>query len=460
MRDRILRALQRSRADFTDIRIEQTWRTLVRYEGPHLENLETSSEVGGIVRCFVGGGWGSAVFNAFDRLEERVADAERIARLVSADLEERFELPPATPVQDEVHVTLQKDPRGVSLQEKQTLAQRYNEQMLHASERIVSTYTTYTDSFKLVTLANSEGTFLIEERPDITLFLAAVARREDTNIQMAFEMVGEAAGYELVENQEEKAEKAARRALQLLEARPVQGGVYTTIVDPELAGVLIHEAFGHLCEADFVAKNPAMRELLAPGRVVGVPELNVIEDGYLPGRRGNYKYDDEGTPRRRVYLVRNGVLEGFLHSRETAARMGGQPTGNARAISYQYEPIVRMRNTYVDRGRASFEEMLQGIERGIYACGSLGGNTGLDQFTFSAAYGYEIVNGQIGEMVRDVVLTGNIFETLHNIDMIGNDLQIFGGAGGCGKYEQQGLPVTDGGPHVRIQNLTIGGRAA
>jgi len=400
------------------------------------------------------------VFNSLEDLSERVADAERIARLVSAEVNERLELPPAPPIQDEVRVSLPKDPRTIPLREKQALLQRYNERMLKESPEIVSTVAAYADSFKVVTIANSEGTYIVEERPDITLFLAALARREDTNIQMAFEMAGEAAGYELVENQEEKAAKAARRALQLLRARPVQGGIYTTIIDPELAGVLIHEAFGHLCEADFIAKNPAMRELLTPGRVVGVPELNVIEDGYIPGRRGNYKYDDEGTPRQRVYLVRNGVLEGFLHSRETAARMGGRPTGNARAISYQYEPIVRMRNTYIGAGQTPFEDMLRDIDRGIYACGSIGGNTGLDQFTFSAAYGYEITNGQIGEMVRDVVLTGNIFETLHNMDRIGNDLQIHGGAGGCGKFEQQGLPVTDGGPHVRIQNLTIGGRTA
>lgn len=460
MRDRILQALERSRADFTDIRIEQTWRTQVRYEGPHLENLEASSEVGGIVRCLVGGGWGSAVFNSLEDLAERVADAERIARLVAAEIGQPFELPPAPPIQDEVRVSLPKDPRAVPLKEKQALLQRYNERMLRESKEIVSTVAVYTDSYKVVTIANSEGTYIVEERPDVTLLLVALARREDTNIQMAFETLGEAAGFELVENQEEKAEKAARRALQLLQAKPVQGGIYTTMIDPELAGVLIHEAFGHLCEADFIAKNPAMRELLTPGRVVGVPELNVIEDGYIPGRRGNYKYDDEGTPRERVYLVRNGVLEGFLHSRETAARMGGRPTGNARAVSYQYEPIVRMRNTYIDQGQATFAEMLRGIDRGIYACGSIGGNTGLDQFTFSAAYGYEIVDGQIGEMVRDVVLTGNIFETLHNVDMIGDDLKIYGGAGGCGKFEQAPLPVTDGGPHVRIQNLTIGGRTA
>jgi TldD protein len=263
-----------------------------------------------------------------------------------------------------------------------------------------------------------------------------------------------------VADSEERAQTAAERAVKLLGAKPVKGGVYSTVLDPQLTGVFIHEAFGHLCEADFISKNPQLQETLRPGRRFGVDELNVVDDGYLPGLRGNYRYDDEGTPRRRTHLIKGGVLQGFLHSRETAARMDSEPTGNARAISYRFEPIVRMCNTYIDRGSASWADILDGIDCGIYACDMFGGNTWLEQFTFSAGYGYEIVNGEIGEMVRDIVLTGNIFETLKNIDRIGDDLKIISGAGGCGKGGQMPLPVTDGGPHIRIQNLTIGGRAA
>jgi TldD protein len=202
-----------------------------------------------------------------------------------------------------------------------------------------------------------------------------------------------------------------------------------------------------------------LQEILKPGRTFGVAELDVVEDGYLPGMRGNFRYDDEGTPRRKTYLIKEGVLQGFLHSRETAARMGTEPTGNARAISYEFEPIVRMRNTYIDKGSATFEQMLKDVDYGVYACRAFGGQTELEQFTFSAGYAYEIVNGQVGQMLRDVVLTGNIFNTLKNIDMIGNDLVIRGSSGGCGKEGQSPLPVTAGAPHVRVQNLTVGGRA-
>ena len=460
MRDRILKTLEQSSADYAEIRVEREWRTKVAYQGRDLENLEASSELGGIVRCLVGGGWGISVFNSLDELGQRVEDAQRIADLVSSRISERVELAPVEPVQDELRVSLKKDPRSVSLQEKQSLLQAYNELLLGYDDRIVSTRARYTDSFKEVTIASSQGTFIVEERPDITLGLRAMAREGDGNVQLATESHGWAVGFEAVEGKEGLARAAAQRALDLLKAKPVTGGVYTTVLDHKLAGVFIHEAFGHLCEADFISKNPTLQEVLKPGRKFGVDELNVVEEGYLPGLRGNFKYDDEGTPRTKTYLIRDGVLEGFMHSRETAARMGVEPKGNARAISYRYEPIVRMRNTYIDQGAVPFDEMIKDVDHGIYACDAFGGQTRLEQFTFSAGYAYEIVNGKVGEMLRDVVLTGNIFETLKNIDRIGDDLQIVSSSGGCGKGGQYPLATTVGSPHIRIQNLTIGGMAA
>jgi TldD protein len=456
----MLKALEQSGADYADIRVEREWRTRVLYQGRDLDNLEASSEMGGIVRCLVGGGWGISVFNSLDELDQRVEDARRIAQLVSGRISEPVELAPVDPVQDEVTVSLQKDPRSVSLQEKQALLEAYNELMLGHGDKIVSTRARYTDSFKEVTIASSQGAFIVEERPDVTLLLGAVARESDQNVQVANESLGWAAGFEAVEGQEDKATNAAQRALDLLKAKPVTGGVYTAVLNHMLAGVFMHEAFGHLCEADFISKNPTLQEVLKPGRKFGVDELNVIEDGYLPGLRGNHKYDDEATPRTKTYLIRDGILEGFMHSRETAARMGAEPKGNARAISYRYEPIVRMRNTIIDQGTVPFDEMIQDVDQGIYACDAFGGQTELEQFTFSAGYAYEIVDGKVGEMLRDVVLTGNIFDTLKNIDRIGDDLKIIGGAGGCGKGGQYPLAVTFGSPHIRIQNLTIGGRAA
>jgi TldD protein len=176
----------------------------------------------------------------------------------------------------------------------------------------------------------------------------------------------------------------------------------------------------------------------------------------MPGLRGSYKYDDEGVPATKIYLIREGKLVGRLHSRETAAKMKEKPTGNARAVSYRFPPIVRMSNTYIEPKSASFDDIISDIKEGVYAKNWYGGTTSMEMFTFSAGEAYMIRNGKLAEALRPVVLTGNVFTTLMNIDAIGNDLEMNQG-GGCGKGEQAPLPVSNGSPHIRIRKCLVGG---
>ena len=228
------------------------------------------------------------------------------------------------------------------------------------------------------------------------------------------------------------------------------------VLDPILAGVFTHEAFGHLSESDFVYENDRMREIMVLGRKFGKPLLNIVDGGAVPGYRGSYKYDDEGIPSTKTYLIKEGVLVGRLHSRETAAKMGERPTGNARAISYSHQPIVRMSNTYIEPGATTFEEMISDIKEGVYAKNWYGGMTSMEMFTFSAGEAYMIRNGKIAELLRPVVLSGNVFTTLENIDAIGNDLDMNQG-GGCGKGGQSPLAVSNGSPHIKISDCLVGG---
>jgi TldD protein len=289
----------------------------------------------------------------------------------------------------------------------------------------------------------------------VTVACMAMAR-EDGNVQQAFESVSEVAGFETALGRQALAETAAGRAVNLLSAPRIKGGRYTVICNPKLAGVFAHEAFGHLSEADFVYANPQAQEMMVLGRRFGQETLTIADDGSVPGLRGSHKYDDEGTPTGRTDLIKDGVLVGRLHSRETAARMGEQPTGNARATGYRYPPIVRMTNTFVEGGETSFEEMIRDVDLGVYACDAFGGQTALENFSFSSAYAYMIRDGEIAEMVRDVILSGNLFVTLNHIDAVGDDFQWMRAGGNCGKG-QGGLPVGIGSPHVRIRDVLIGG---
>ena len=255
--------------------------------------------------------------------------------------------------------------------------------------------------------------------------LLAMAR-DGMNVQQAYHSVGDLRGFNNVQNQEQKCEEVTKRAVDLLTAKPVTGGKYTVIIDPKLCGVFVHEAFGHLSEADFIYENAKLREIMVIGKRFGFEDLSIVDDGSMVGEAGYNKYDSEGTPTQKTFLIKNGILTNRLHSRETAAKMNEKPTGNARAISYAHAPIVRMTNTYMESRNYTFEKMLSEVDNGIYAIGALGGQTNMEMFTFSAEEAYMIRNGKIQEQVRDVVLTGNVFETLMNIDSIGNDLKIHG----------------------------------
>jgi TldD protein len=455
MRDKIEAALKSSKADYTEIRIEEREATTVAYRGKDLETASAVIDAGGIVRCLCkDGGWGIATFNDRDDLPAKVEQATQCARVVQ--VEEAIQLAPIPVSVDRIAVELAHDFRGMPMADKKAQAERYNNTLLGHSDKIVDTRCEYNDTFSRVFFANSEGTFIEEERPMITLQVVAIARDGD-NVQTALERRSGQKGFEFVHGWEELAQTVAQRAVDLLSAETVVGGQYPVILNPLLAGVFVHEAFGHLSESDFVYENPRAQEMMVLGRRFGQDILTVFDDGSLPGLRGSHKYDDEGTPTGRTDLIKNGILVGRLHSRETAAKMGENLTGNARATGYRYPPIVRMTNTAIEGGETPFEDMIQDIELGIYACDAYGGQTALENFSFSSAYAHMIRGGKIAEMVKDVILAGNLFTTLMNIDAVGNDFEWLQTAGLCGKG-QGGLPVSFGSPHIRIQNVVIGGK--
>jgi TldD protein len=455
MRDRIQEALKRSKADYTEIRIEEKEATRVVFRGKELEVANANIDKGGIVRCLIKNkGWGVATFNNLDDLLNKADQAYQCAQVGSVP--DPIELASVEPVEKVTTVEMERDFRDISLAEKKALAERYNQILLGHSDKIIDTQAVYSDSFSKIILASSEGTYIEQDRPSVVVGTTAIAREGD-NVQQAHDSLASTQGYEYVLDKDEMVRMAAQHAVELLTAKPVKAGQYTVVANQMLAGVFIHEAFGHLSEADFVYENPKAREMMTMGRRFGKGILNAYDDGSIPNLRGTTFYDDEGTPARRNWLIRDGELVGRLHSRQTAAKMGETASGNARAINYRFAPIVRMTNTAIDNGTTSFEDMIKDIELGIYACEAYGGNTFLENFSFSSGYAYMIRNGKIAEMVKDVILAGNLFSTLENIDAIGNDFKWLNTGGGCGKGNQFPLPVGMGAPHIRIQNVVIGG---
>jgi len=453
MRAFLSSCLEKVQADYLEIRYEEVRGVAIHYVGKELEAIGESSEKGGGIRAKSRGGWSFVSFNDLSKLKDYLQLAVKGAHLVRGEEIKLVSLP----VQDEIAgVQVEIDPAQISLEEKYLLCSRYNKILLSGKE-IQTSDLRYADIHTTKYFLNSEGTYIQQERIDTVLGMTAIARRGD-NIQSAHEGIGGVGGYELVGAKEEAAEKTVRRAHNLLDAEPAIGGKYTLIVDPKLSGVFAHEAFGHLSEADFLYENKKFQEIMVLGRAFGPSQLNIIDEPRIKGEGGYYLYDDEGVPSRKTYLVKEGKLSGRLHSRETAAKMGEELTGNARAISYDYPPIVRMSNTYIAPGDKSLEEMIGEAREGIYVKGFRGGQTNLEMFTFSPEEGYLIKKGKLGKRIRDLNLTGNIFTTLANIEAIGNDLVLFTGPGGCGKGGQSPLPVSTGGPHLCIRDVVVGGK--
>ncbi|MEO0026669.1 MAG: TldD/PmbA family protein [candidate division WOR-3 bacterium] len=440
--------------DYADIRIEESETTRIVYRGRELEDIGTGFERGGCLRVFYRGNWVIASFNTVDDSLKELADELAI---------QAAELPPRDggliflPALDEIiRLPRHEDPRTVPLAQKQQLIHDYN-QLLLTPKQIISTVASYLDSHRTVYWYSSEDRYIEQEFVRTGFSCQAIAR-DGANIQQYGESFGRAAGFESLRGKEGMVERVARIAIDLLKAEPVSAGTYTVIIDPLLGGIFAHEAFGHLSEADHIAENERLKQLMRIGTRYGVEELTIVDDPTLPGENGSYRYDDEGVPAQRTDLIKNGVIASHLHSRHTAYLMGEGATGNARAISYRFAPIVRMSNTYIVPQNRRFDEMLAEVKDGLYVVGSRGGMTELETFTFSSQYAYRIENGRLTKMVRDATLAGNVFETLRNIDAIGNDLMIHGGLGGCGKDGQSPLPVTTGAPHIRIRNVVIGGR--
>ncbi len=437
--------------DYIEARLEQNQRSHITYRGRELESIGQATAIGGNVRALVRGGWGFVSFNNLSDLPGRIELAVKQARLVG---KEESKLAPVEPIVD-IGLPEENNPLTIPLAEKKQLLDEYNA-LIWRTPKLQTSIIAYSDSHKKVIFLSSLGSYIQQERSDITLRLSAVAA-EDGEVQQVGLSMGSRGDFSQISSLHQQVEEVAKHAVELLSAPQVKGGEYTVVLDPVLAGVFAHEAFGHLSESDYVYENERLRQIMVLGRKFGSPELNIVDSATVPGLRGSYKYDDEGVPATKTYLIREGKLVGRLHSRETAAKMGEKPTGNARAINYHYPPIVRMTNTYIEPASASFDEIIGDIKEGVYAKNWIGGTTSMEMFTFSAGEAYMIRHGKLAEALRPVVLTGNVFTTLNHIDAIGNDLEMNQG-GGCGKGMQMPLPVSNGSPHIRISKCLVGGR--
>lgn len=435
-------------ADFYDVRVLQGDRTRIVLDNGRLEEISEVPFQGAAVRALAGGAWGFVTTDIINSFEDKIDLAQRIAHKIDRPDELLLaEAPPGT----SINILPKKDPRDLSLEEKVELLREIENQAKLPG--ISSTQAVYSELRVRAHYSSSEGLDLESEITRMGFVISAVARRNGL-YQASAEGRAAVGGLELFDREDPLtlAQEVGKTALELLDAETARGGRFPVILDQELAGVFIHEAVGHATEADIILEGGSCLEGKL-GTRIGSDIVTVIDD---PGLRQNgyYPFDDEGSLSQKTVLVENGVLNSYLHSRETAGKLGGIPR-NARSQGMD-RPIVRMSNTYIDNGDWKEEEILQELKDGIYLKGSRGGqvNTAEGVFQFNAKRGYVVENGEKVRLLRDVSLSGNILEIMRDIKAVGNDLKF--NSGRCGKSGQL-VPVSDGSPHLLIEKATIGG---
>jgi TldD protein len=317
------------------------------------------------------------------------------------------------------------------------------------------------DSSKRFLVANSDGRWAEERQFTARLGVTAFAI-EGRVRQHGFAAAGgqiESTYFDVERTPEAVATEAAAIAVRLLAAEEPRAGTYPVVIGPGWGGVLVHECFGHSMEGDAIRKQSSIRATQL-GQLVAARGVTIVDCGTVPFSRGSYRVDDEGTPAHRTVLVEDGVLVGYLWDLLNARLTGHEPTGNGRRGSYRNFPLCRMTNTYIEAGAQTPEELVAGVERGLY-CKNLGGgsvNPADGNFSFQVTEAWRIERGRLAAPVRNATLTGNGNDAMLRIDGVGDDLRIEGSTGSCGK-EGQWKAVGVGQPTVRFSGMTVGGTA-
>ncbi len=451
----VIAEAQRMGVEFADVRIVEVRHTSITLRDG-VPEARAGTDFGAAVRAYVGGSMGFAYTTDVSRhsllraLERAVAMARAGAGASAAPrpaelkaVEDSHEWPQQVRVED---VSVEEKLRDLAEVDKIVAGRGY----------VRSRTLVYSEAVERRVYGSTEGRFVEEARALVRVHATVVARQGDV-VASASRSLGTIKGYVIwrKEDQEAFALKLLERVEGQLRARTPRAGVFPVVLAPEAVGVFVHEAFGHLAEADSIASGSALQGKL--GERVASELVTIVDDPTIDDGFGTLKYDDEGVRTARVVIVERGVHKQFMTDRLYASLFNVDPTGNGRAESFRVRPIVRMRNTVLLPGDHRFEELLEGIRFGYYVVATRGGQTNLDgSFQVGVQEAYEIVNGEVGEPVRNLSISGNTLETLLNIDAVGRDFELHYGT--CGKAGQA-VPVSLGGAPVRVRAMTVGGRA-
>ena len=456
--EKYLRLCMESAADFAEIYEELETKEIITMLNGRVENVNEAVTSGIGIRLMAGVQSVYAYTNEIG--EEAVIPLIRdlAAALGEGKADEEKKAVSLTRVEYENRHPVKIDFRTAPLADKASLLSRATDAAMAADERIVKVQAVLLNVNQEVQISISEGRLIGDTRVRTRMMVDAFAQEGD-NFQSGADRPGAGMGLEFYEQTtpEETGREAARVAIVNLSAGDCPSGKMPVIIDNAFGGVIFHEACGHALEATSVAKNQSVFSGKL-GQQIANPCVSAVDDGTIPNAWGSENIDDEGNFQQRRQLIKDGILTSYMIDRLGARRMGMEATGSGRRESYRYEPTSRMSNTFILQGDASFEELFEGIEKGLYAKKMGGGsvNPQTGEFNFSVGEGYLIENGKITKPVRGAALIGNGRDILMNIDRVCSNLER--GQGMCGSMSGS-IPTDVGQPAIRVTSITVGGTA-
>ena len=346
-----------------------------------------------------------------------------------------------------------------SFEEKVRLLTEIDAYLRGKDPKVRQVTATASASWQVVNILRADGHRVADIRPMTRVNISVVVGEGDRQESGSFGIGGRMGFGDFVAsgNWQSGADEALRQALVNLEAIEAPAGTMDVVLGNGWPGVMLHEAVGHGLEGDFNRKKTsAFAGLL--GEMVAAPGVTVVDDGTIDNRRGSITVDDEGTPSGYNVLIENGKLVGYMQDRQNARLMGMQPTGNGRRQGYANVPMPRMTNTYMLGGDKTPEEIIASVKKGIYAVSFGGGQVDITsgKFVFGCTEAYMIENGKVGPAIKGAMLIGNGPDAMKRVSMVGNDTKLDTGIGNCGKAGQW-VPVGVGQPHLRMDQVTVGG---
>ena len=342
---------------------------------------------------------------------------------------------------------------------KAKLLQEIDAYLRNKDPRVRQVTASLGSSWQHVEIVRGDGQMVRDIRPLVRINVSVVVGDGDRQESGSYGMGGRKAFGEFLaeDNWKFAAEEALRQALVNLEAIPAPAGTFDIVLASGWPGVMLHEAVGHGLEGDFNRKKTSAFAGLM-GQQVASKGVTVVDDGTIPERRGSITVDDEGTPSARNVLIEDGRLVGYMQDRLNARLMGVDATGNGRRESYAHQPMPRMTNTFMTAGTMTPEEIIASVKHGVYAVSFGGGQVDITsgKFVFGCTEAYMIEDGKVTQPIKGAMLIGNGPDAMHRVSMIGNDMKLDPGIGMCGKAGQ-GVPVGVGQPHLRMDQMTLGG---